>query len=474
MAVLSYVQAPALWRSSADSARAMAMFDALAERIPAMALYRRFDGNASVLLSHFVPLGLATAIAVLLVAMLRRHRDELDSAIVPLLRRWSLAFTAVSLFAVPLFTQDFWLSAVWGRMVAAGLNPYHMLFTPELLAGLPLDHFPMLMSYGPAWAILSGAVMAIAGDSTLAAAILFKLILGIAWYACVVLVERITAPQPTLDRCLAVALVGWTPIGLTQTVAEGHNDVAMASLALLWIWLLLRGRGTAPLALAASTLCKYVTGPLFVVDLIVALRMQRLSWRQLLLRFLAPALFSLAVFAIFYRSPQFFDGTRLISEWHFLQPRHALDAFDDLIPYSLYPVELAIAAAFALLTAICLVELYRHPGPETTAKAVLAIMSTITFTVIAHLWPWYLVWTLPLAALVPRWWLSRFVIGVCLLAPFTFAFWWIDALVDYKEWAALALYTGALLWTAATRAPGASAANRHSSDRSAEQSFGHP
>src|SRR5215470_15717837 len=264
MAVLSYVQAPALWRSSADSARAMAMFDALAERIPAMALYRDFNGNASILLSHFVPLGLATAIAVLLVAMLRRHRDELDSAIVPLLRRWSLAFTAVSLFAVPLYTQDFWLSAVWGRMVVAGLNPYHVLFTPELLAGLPLDHFPMLMSYGPAWAILSGAVMAIASDSTLAAAILFKLILGIAWYACVVLVERITAPQPTPDRCLAVALVGWTPIGLTQTVAEGHNDAAMASLALLWIWLLLRGRGTAPLALAASTLCKYVTGPLFV------------------------------------------------------------------------------------------------------------------------------------------------------------------------------------------------------------------
>jgi alpha-1,6-mannosyltransferase len=202
------------------------------------------------------------------------------------------------------------------------------------------------------------------------------------------------------------------------------------------------------------------------------LRMQRLSWRQFLLRLIAPALFGLAAFAIFYRSPQFFDGTRLISEWHFLQPRHALEAFDDLIPLSLYPLEIAIAGAFALLTATCLMALYKNPTPEAVAKATLAVMSTISFTVIAHLWPWYLVWTLPLAALVPGWWLSRFVIGVTLLAPFTFAFWWVDALLDYKEWAALAMYAGAFLWTAVTRPPGAMAIDRRSPDADVGQSFG--
>ena len=286
-----------------------------------------------------------------------------------------------------------------------------------------------------------------------------------------------------LDRCLAVAVIGWMPLGLLQTVAEGHNDIVMAALALLWLSLLMRGRWSAPVALVVSAMAKYVTAPLFIIDVIVTLRMHRLTWRAILLRLIVPGLLGVALLAAFFRSLQFFEGTRVISEWHFLQPRHILGAFEDFVPFSLFPVEIAIAAAFAAVTAYCLVALYKDPTPEAAAKAALAIMSTISFAGVAHLWPWYLVWTIGLAALVPRWWLSRFVIGVALLAPFTLAFWWIDSLLDEKEWAALAMYAGALAWVAATRATPAAADPRSPQDRSPQErspgdvagkSFGHP
>src|SRR5262249_57762485 len=111
------------------------------------------------------------------------------------LMRWSVVFAVVGVLAFPLFTQDFWLSMAWGRMAAEGTNPYHNLFTDETLTGLPLDHFPMAMSYGPAWAILSGAVMAVTGNSVLAPAILFNCVLLAARVPFVVLIRRAQAPH---------------------------------------------------------------------------------------------------------------------------------------------------------------------------------------------------------------------------------------------------------------------------------------
>ena len=453
LALLSYVQTPALWRNH-DTPRVIAFFEELAAQFPVISLNRLLENNTTVLVSYCAPLALATAATVVLLVLLVRHERALDAFLVTLLLRWSLAFAAACLFAYPLFTQDFWLSAAWGRMVAAGANPYHALFTSETLNGLPLDHFPMAMSYGPGWALLSGAVMKLAGNSVLATAILFKMILAAAWVAALVLVERITEPRPILDRCLAVALLGWVPLGVTQTVAEGHNDIIMAVLVLLWMLLALRGRRTTPAAaLAASILTKYATAPLMLVDAIAAWRMHRLSWVDLGVRYILTGLIAFAIFAVFYRSPQFFDGTRIISEWHFLQPRDALGAVEEMLGISLHLAETAIAAGFAGLAAVCLIALIRHPVSENVAKASLAIMTGISFAGIAHLWPWYLVWTLALAALLPAWWLSRLVIGVSMLAPFTLAFWWVEPLADAKEWAALAMYGGALVWTVSTRSP---------------------
>jgi len=471
---LSYVQVPVLWRNHGAAPHAVAFFDDFATRFPLVGLSRLFETNAAVIISYCIPVGIITAAWIALVAILYRREHTLDANLDDLLMRWSVAFALVCLLAFPVFTQDFWLSMAWGRMAAEGTNPYHNLFTDETLTGLPLDHFPMPMSYGPGWAILSAAVMVVTGKSVLAATVLFKGVLLAAWLASLVLIRNLTTAKPALDRCLAIVVAGWMPLGVLQTVAEGHNDIFMVWLALMWLALLGQDRWHAPVALMGSVLSKYVTAPFFLVDVVVAWRLHGLGWRQLFTRYVAPGLLGIAVFGIFYRSPAFFEGTRVISEWEFLQPRHAVEAIELAVGFDLNVLDWSITAAFALIALWSVVVLFLTPTLENATKAALAIMSAISFVGIAHLWPWYLVWTVLLAALVPRWWLARFVIGVSVLAAFSLSFWWVEPIANSQIWASLVLYVGAALWCLLTRPSTATKAPARPPEEIAGGSFERP
>ena len=451
LALLSYVQTPALW-SQEDASRAIELFGALAGRFPAIGYYREFAAE-TVIASYWAPLAVASAAAMLVVFLLMRAPQALDESILKATFRWSLGFALACAFSYPVFTQDFWLSAAWGRMIASGINPYYALFSDTTLAGLPLDHFPMVMSYGPLWGLLSAAVAVIAPDNLWLTAVLFKALLGAAWIGSLVLVAKITAARPMLDRCLAIALFGWLPAGVSQTLAEGHNDIAMVALALLWLFLLQRANWRAPIALVASVLCKYVTAPLFLIDAIHELRRAPPAWRQFLLRLVAPALLGLGILAVFYRSPAFFDGLRVISSWHFLQPRDAVAALELLSGASLFPITIAAILIFPLLAAYRLAVCFWSPTIVSLQKSAVAIMAAVMFAGISHLWPWYVIWGLAFAVVVPTWWLSRFVAGVALLVPFTIASWWLDPFAHHRAVAALTMYVGAALWTLATRPP---------------------
>jgi alpha-1,6-mannosyltransferase len=457
MALLSYAQAPVLWRSEiAQAPRAMAFFDALGRHLQVLPVFPYLHdaasglltSNATVIASYWTPLVVATLAMIFLLLSLIRHRELANATIAELLFRWSLTFAAACSFAFPLFTQDFWLSSAWGRMIAAGVNPYHNHFTPESLEGLPLDHFPMVMSYGPLWGLLSGGVMAIARDSVLATAILFKGLLAAAWIGSLILIRRVLQQKSGFEQCLAIALFGWAPVGVTQSLAEGHNDIVMTFFTLLWFSLLLRGFRSAPISLIASILCKYVTAPLLLIDAIYVLRVERSHWRDWIARLILPILLGLLVFSAFYRSPQFIDGLRVISGWRFLQPRDAVSAVEHLIGVSLSPLAFGVSALFPLLAIYFLFVCFLRPTVDAVLKTTIAILAAISFTALNHLWPWYMDWSLAFAALLPTWWLSRFVIGVAVFAPFAVV-WWISPTAHHM--AAPVLYVAAILWMLWTR-----------------------
>jgi alpha-1,6-mannosyltransferase len=455
-AFLSYVQAPLLWRE--EGPRLLAFLEDLIGDRQAGWLQGLLFTKERIVASYWIPIGIASAAAVALVFTLLRRREALDEAAARLLFRWPIAFAAACLLTYPVFTQDMWLSAVWGRMIAAGVNPYETLFTPAFVGSLPLDHFPMPMTYGPFWGLLAAATTVIGAGDPVAIGLVSKALLAAAWIGALVLVARIVADRPLPERCLALAVFGWMPLSVTQTVAEGHNDVVMAALALLWLALLLRGRGAAPAALAASVLAKYATAPLFLIDLLHALRAQRIGWRRYLVRMAAPALLGLGVIALFFRSLDFFDGVRMVSEWRFLRPRDAFSALEAALGLPSTPLALAPVVFFAAVALHRLAVFARAPGRDALLKAVVASMAALLFAASAHVWPWYVLWVLAPAALIPGWWLSRFVIGAALFAPFTFGAWWFEDAAAHSGEAALVMYGGALAWTLLARPrPGAGA-----------------
>jgi alpha-1,6-mannosyltransferase len=458
MTALSFVHAAALWRHE-PAPRTQAFFEALSAQIHPVLPFASgwllegsaFDSTWSVVLTCWIALAVVSAAVLALVLSLLHRSESAGPGLPKLLLQWSWGFAAVNALAFPLFTQDMWLSAAWGRMIVAGVNPFHTLFTPESLAGLPLDHFPMPMSYGPLWGIVSAAVMLVAGDSALLAFVLFKAVLAAAWIGALHLVYRFMEGLPQSQRCLAILLFGWTPAGVSQSLAEGHNDIAMVALTLLWLYGLTRGRMQAPVALAASVLCKYVTAPLFLIDALYALRHERIGWRRYALRLAPAAALCLATMALFYRSPEFFDGVRLIGAWYFLQPRDAVQAVELALGVPLQPLAVGVTMLFPAYAAYATWIAWSEPTNERLLQAAAAVMSAVLFTAVGHLWAWYVIWAFALAVLLPSWWLSRFIIGIAVMSPFTLGFWWIEAFANSREAVAFAMYASAILWAVVTR-----------------------
>lgn len=449
MALSSYALAPALW-DPAYSPNAAAFFKQLYGEQVFAALRAFFGSPSGVVIAHLVPLAVASIVAAALAIMVGRRPRRASERTARVLLRWSFVFAAIGFFAYPVFTQDFWLSAVWGKMAASGVNPYYNTFTPETVGALPLDHFPMTMSYGPLWALISGLVMGVAGGSVLAAGLLFKAVLTGAWCGALILADKILAAWAPSNRALGIVVAGWVPLGVWQTAGEGHNDIAMVLPALLWLFLLARNRLAAPAALAASVLCKYTTLPLFLVDLLHSLRERRLGWRVYAARMVPPALIAVAVTALFYRSFAFFDGARLVSDWRFMQPVDAYAAIDAALGGWLPPLGQAIEMIFPAVALRQCYLYWREPDGATLLRLTLAIMCVVSFTAVGHLWTWYLVWTLLFASLAPGWWLARFVTGFALMMPFSVIVWWVPEAEGLKGAAAVAMYSGAILWAVMT------------------------
>jgi hypothetical protein len=394
-------------------------------------------------------MGIASIAAATLVLVLsnERHRVAIDDRAI---LGWSVAFAVAAVPAYPIFTQDIWLSSAWGRMIASGGNPYHQLFGPPELEGLPLDHFPMPMTYGPLWAVVSGFVMAATGGAPWPAFWILKLILAACWIATLALLALIGRGQPANERALTLAVFGWLPLSVSESIAEAHNDIAMVAPAVLWLRLRLADRPSALYALAASVMFKYVTAPLIAVELILVWMRRRGPLWMVLVRWLGPGLGGLIIFGVFYRSPAFFDGLREMLQWRALRPADAILALGPVLGVATVPIAAMSKFPFLVIAGWQLRRLIAEPGRDRAIRASLAVVCAALFGAVSHIWPWFFIWPLALAAAIPSWALSRFIVGAALAAPFAITFWWIPELEDHKDQAALFIYFAALIWSGAT------------------------
>jgi hypothetical protein len=248
------------------------------------AMRRYFSGESALAqrwvsaLAYGLPLLVCTAVSLIVTSLVSRGAAAVTESTVALLFKAAVGLAIASIFMYPMFTSDFWFYVAWGRIVAAGQNPYYDPLTPEALDQLPIPFAPShdvrpTLGNLVEWACLYQR----AADSPEFLA--FKTFLAGCWVLSLGLPAPILADAAPANRALAMCLIGWLPISFHQTIAEGHNDVSMVVFILLWLNLVARCRHTlSPLVLAASVLFKYSSLPLIGLGVAHAW-MHRLSWR---------------------------------------------------------------------------------------------------------------------------------------------------------------------------------------------------
>jgi hypothetical protein len=260
------------------------------------------------------------------------------------------------------------------------------------------------------------------------------------------------------QQSTAIVLVGWLPLGPVQVGGEGHNDVLMVAGILGWLLLLRRGHGRwATLALALSVSVKYVSAPLFLLDLLHARHAggHPRSLRGIVRAYLPHALIAaavwIAVFSPFFESFGFFGETTAVREGYFYLPADGVKAIGTMLGVGLLPLALAVQAIFPAVTLVCLWRYWRLPTPETLQLAAAGLMLSVLFVAAGHVWPWYVLWVSVLTASLPQTSrLARWGAGIAMTAPFPLAIWIAyPQASDFRkfELPSLVAYGAALVWT---------------------------
>jgi len=373
---------------------------------------------------------------------------EISPAITTLLFRGAIAIAAVQLFAYPIFTADFWLYIVWGRMAADGVNPYYAGITPEAMRGIPMSDWGEVATYGPGWTLVTAALAQLGMRLAVLDFVLMKLLIAGTWIATLFFVRRAAALRSPLHEAMATAIFGWVPISSFMSVAEAHNDVAMALLMTVWLYFMLAGRMlSAPLALIGSVLFKYASAPLVLVEGLRIVFVNRPPLRRYIGTVLAGLLVAAGCFAIFARGWDFFARTKRLTHWAFWTPSDALrDTF--LLAGLGFPRTVALGVVAVALAATAVYYLIRFLKSRSTWDLVpvaLVLQSAMLFLGAGHVWPWYAAWLIPMTALAWDKVIGRALLALALAIPLLNIHWLIPHDPRVKPYLGILTYTTALL-----------------------------
>jgi alpha-1,6-mannosyltransferase len=329
-----------------------------------------------------------------------------------------LIFGVLQVWIYPVAALDLYDYLMYGRIVLVYHgNPFFQppsAFPDALVAYSPWPNERSV--YGPVWQLLSLIPTAIAGDSVLRGLVAFKLLGLVAFVGCTLviwqLLQRISpslAPAGTL-------LFAWNPLLQFELVGNGHNDVVMVLFVLLAIWALIVERRLLVLPLLAlavlTKLLAVALGPIFLYALLRGPR----PWRQKLIEVAAGGAIAVALAVATYAP--FWDG---LDTLYFLSRGNWFTASLPTMLRELmrqwYPFEEAgrvsamlVGLGYAAFVAIRIAWLWRTERRQGTRASNwlpwLHAAHDLTFVYLAFatLWwqPWYLVWLVALAALLPE------------------------------------------------------------------------
>jgi hypothetical protein len=302
----------------------------------------------------------------------------------------------------PVLSADLYRQAIYGQMVARfGENPYE---TPaSAMAGNALLAFANQTEtttiYGPVYTWLSAAMVALAPDTPLGIALVWKILSAIAALACALLaapVARAVAGGDE-DGTHAQLLLAWNPLLIVEAAGAAHIEPIMMAFALAGLFALLvhEKPRLGSLVLLASALTKWVTGLLLVMVWAREIRHAETARARLrtAARLILPAL--LATLVLY---GPFLSGLATRGGIHELAMRGGAQ-FGDLSRR--FPPQWLMMAGFAAIALAGIAYAMRHGWARVLAVA--AVLWLVFFlTVSPWIFPWYFVAPLALAAVLPR------------------------------------------------------------------------
>lgn len=356
-----------------------------------------YGGWIRIVLAFSMGIGTAVAVTVLLARKIRP-----DS--------WWFAFVILVALIVRLFiiqaSRDLSDDAAryhWdGKVVAHGINPYlHPPDAPEVahLRIDPLDerinHPSVVTVYPPLAELLFGTAYLVTPGSLLGYQLLELIAELTAW---LLLLRELVRRKLPGARLL---LIAWIPLAVVEGYLPGHVDLlALPFLVLLILEAERRNAIRAGLFFAFACLIKPL--PLIFLPAIV----RQLGWNRSI-RFLVVAGLVVGMFYL----PFLGAGERLYSSMLLMARQWSFNGSLG----ALFEAFLSMEAAHRLsaIVAVLLVFLGTWRGTDLLSRMLLALVAWIICT--PTLFPWYLVWVLPLLVLRP----DPALIALVILAPLT-------------------------------------------------------
>ncbi len=330
-----------------------------------------------------------------------------------------LALNGMLVWLYPIGAADIFDNIVRGRVTAVqGGNPFY-----DSPSDYPRELFryysawpTSTRAYGPLWEVLAAGAARLAGDDRLLNVLVFKG-LGLLAYAgsagLIALILRRHAPNRMLQ---GVCLFAWNPLVLYETAGNGHNDIVLAFFILLGVWALQRRFFTlAMLGLVCGTLVKFI--PVLLLPLALAYSLRVLTtWRSRLLFLAGSGLVGTALVLLtvapFWRGGDLFALAQRTTLFTASLPALVQVNLEPLLGLPVSQQAVAGLAAFLLVVVVVTQawRVWRHPQWPAPVQASTHVL--LFYLVFVCLWfqPWYTIWPLALAAILPEGAVARTVV----------------------------------------------------------------
>ncbi len=364
----------------------------------------------------------------------------------------------------PSLSDDVWRYLWDGKVVVAGYNPYTLAPSAEPLVGLR-DEIWERTAHRDVETVYPPLAQGLFSISALLPAPLYSyktLVVALDLLACAALWQ--VAKLRGIPTAL-VAWYAWNPLVVIEGAGMGHVDVAGAAAVIAAVWALgALGRGrwvTVATALWAGVAIKLV--PLVLVPLWLRRGPRGPQFAAILLGSLAVSAAAMLVIGggippglVTYGISWEFNGPLFEPLWRLIgivrldaAVKLGLDGLEDVTGWHevwdrffpfVYPQLLAklMLAALAVVAVACSL---RESDAVRGSGRLLAAVTLLSATV----YPWYLLWVLPFAAL--------FELRAWLVLSWSILFAYLPALagVDYFPWVYLAVWSPFVLALAAGR-----------------------